>query len=330
MFIAPPLVGNTFLKCPTASYDELDDKTIVFIGFPWEATKVSRIGCAQGPEAVRQASFMFAYMLQTLEGAAMIDPVTEESIVMSSRYKLRDLGDLGLWNADVHVSTDLMKESVRHILDKGSFPVIFGGDHYISYPGVWGFLEGMKTLDPGAKPGFIHVDAHLDLADDMPFFGKLSSGTQVRRMIDTAGLDPANILMIGIGGTQPKAEWDYAKSVGIGLLCRHELQDGGSIRDKVLAMARQKLGHCSAIYLTIDIDVNDRSFAPGTGNAVATGGLFPVQFLEVLDALREMPIRAVDLVEVSPNLDPSGRTASLGAQAITTILADRLFDKNPL
>lgn len=328
MKVLPPLFGSTFLKCETGTTDQLDERTIAFIGFPYEATKVSRLGCGRGPKAVREASFMFAYLLQTLEGAAMIDPVTEEVTRMSSRWRMMDLGDVGTYPADVWTSTELMKDATRGIVAKGAFPVVLGGDHYISYPSVTGFMEGLKDLGGNETVGYLHIDAHLDLADEMPFFGKLSSGTQVRRMIDTSGLDPNKILMIGIGGTQPKAEWDYAKSSGIGILGRRELQNGSSIRQTVLEAARKQLAGCTALYLTIDIDVNDRSFAPGTGNAVATGGLLPVQFLEVLDALRELPLRAIDLVEVAPNLDPSGRTAALAAQAITTVLSDRLFDKS--
>lgn len=328
MTVTPPLMGSTFLKCANVTVDEVDANTLAVIGFPYEATKVSRLGCAAGPKAVREATFMFAYLLQTLEGAAMIDPVTESVTRQSSTHKLVDLGDVGLFPADVHVSTELMANAVRDIIVRGGFPIVLGGDHYISYPSVTGFLRGMKEHSPGEKIGYLHIDAHLDLADEMPFFGKLSSGTQVRRMIDVAGLDPKNMLMIGIGGTQPKAEWDYAKSMGIGILGRHLLQNGDSIRETVLRAAQRQVGDCDALYLTIDIDVNDRSFAPGTGNAVATGGLFPAQFLEVLEALRELPLRAVDLVEVSPNLDPSGRTAALAAQALTTVLADFLFEKS--
>jgi arginase family enzyme len=85
-------------------------------------------------------------------------------------------------------------------------------------------LSGLKAAGRNEVFGYIHIDSHLDLADTMPFFGKLSSGTQVRRMIDTAGVDPKNMLMIGIGGIQPKAEWDFAKSAGINMVLRHELQ----------------------------------------------------------------------------------------------------------
>ena len=45
---------------------------------------------------------MFAYLLQSLDGAALVDSVTEEIITQSDRYDLVDIGDLTLFQADVH------------------------------------------------------------------------------------------------------------------------------------------------------------------------------------------------------------------------------------
>jgi arginase family enzyme len=73
--------------------------------------------------------------------------------------------------------------------------------------------------------------------------------------------------------------------------------------------------------------VNDRAYVPGVGNAVGAGGIFPLQFLEVLAAIRQAPLVAVDLVEVAPNIDQTGRTASLAVTALTTVLEDKLFDR---
>lgn len=325
--IMPPLMGDTFLKCRSASLDELRGGELAVIGVPYEGTKVSRLGCRAGPQAVREATFMFAYLLQTLEGAALVDPVTEDMIRQSGERELVDVGDLGLYPADVHETSWIISEGIRDIIAAGAVPVILGGDHFISYPCLRGMLDGLRKAGRNETVGYVHIDAHLDLADEMPFFGKLSSGTQVRRMIDTAGLDPARMLMIGIGGVQPKAEWEFAKEAGIGLLCRHELQRAQSISELVRSAVTERLEDCTAVYLTIDIDVNDRTYAPGTGNAVGAGGLFPVEFLEILRTLQSLPLAAVDLVEVAPNLDPSGRTASLAATALTTVLGDRLFER---
>lgn len=324
--VSPPLVGSTFLKSPRAEISELGPKNIAVVGVPYEGTKVSRLGCKHGPVAIREATFMFSYLLQSLDGAALVDPVTEEVIRESNRYDIVDVGDIAVFQADVHETSKLIREGIKSIVRTGAFPMIMGGDHYTSFPCLQGVLDGLKAAGRVERFGYAHIDAHLDLADEMPFFGKLSSGTQVRRMIDTAGVDPTKMLMIGIGGIQPKAEWDFAKSAGIHMVLRHELLAAQSIFDLVTERLAC-LSDCTAVYLTIDIDVNDRTYAPGVGNAVGAGGIFPLQFLEILTALRALPLVAVDLVEVAPNLDPSGRTASLAATALTTVLEDKLFDR---
>ena len=60
----PPLVGTTFLKSPKVTIDELGPQNIAVVGIPYEGTKVSRLGCKNGPTAIREATFMFAYLLQ--------------------------------------------------------------------------------------------------------------------------------------------------------------------------------------------------------------------------------------------------------------------------
>lgn len=66
--------------------------------------------------------------------------------------------------------------------------------------------------------------------------------------------------------------------------------------------------------MTLDIDVLDPAFAPGTGTP-STGGLSSRELLEILRRLLEaLPIRAMDIVEVAPTLDVNDITswAALG------------------
>ena len=325
--IAPALDGSTFMKSRRVSLGDTSGGQLVVVGVPWESTKVSRLGCRFGPKAIREASYVSGYLLQSLQGSGLIDTATREVYVPATRHELVDAGDLGLYHADVHETMRTVCDGISRITRTGALPVILGGDHFISYPAIQGVVDGLAVAGRNETIGYVHVDAHMDLLDELPWFGKLSSGSQVRRLIDSGTLDPKRMLMIGIGGVLPKVEWDYADSVGIHRLCRHELQAAPDIRASVRAAVERVLTGCTAIYLTIDIDVNDRTFAPGTGAAGASGGLFPGQFLDVLAELRGLPLVGVDIVEVAPNLDPSGRTASLAATAISTVLEERLFDR---
>src|SRR5881409_394957 len=91
--------------------------------------------------------------------------------------------------------------------------------------------------------------------------------------------------------------------------------------DAIVDLAHERLAGIGNIYLSLDIDVADPSCAPGTGAPVA-GGLSSRQLLELTRGLiRHLPVRAMDIVEISPPLDPSGVTLFLGLQVIFEILA---------
>src|SRR5206468_10848112 len=81
------------------------------------------------------------------------------------------------------------------------------------------------------------------------------------------------------------------------------------------------------VYVSFDSDVMDTAYVPGTGGVVI-GGMTPRQMWDVLGVLREANVGAIDLMEVSPVLDPSGRSMRLAAELITHFIAPRIFDRD--
>ena len=73
------------------------------------------------------------------------------------------------------------------------------------------------------------------------------------------------------------------------------------------------------MYVSIDIDVLDPAFAPGTGTPVG-GGLSTSQLMNFLWDI-PIKIRAYDLVEISPPLDTSGITVKAAVGLLAEILA---------
>jgi agmatinase len=75
------------------------------------------------------------------------------------------------------------------------------------------------------------------------------------------------------------------------------------------------------IYLSVDIDVLDPGFAPGTGTP-EPGGMTPA---DLLRAIREValytPVVAMDVVEVAPALDPAELTAQNANRCILELLS---------
>jgi agmatinase len=77
------------------------------------------------------------------------------------------------------------------------------------------------------------------------------------------------------------------------------------------------------VYLTVDIDAVDPSFAPGTGTP-EPGGLTSTDLLTAMDRLGQCPsIGAMDLMEVSPRLDPTDATEMLAAMAVARFIERR-------
>ena len=73
---------------------------------------------------------------------------------------------------------------------------------------------------------------------------------------------------------------------------------------KSLEKIREKMEKFSKIYLTIDIDVLDPAYAPGTGTP-QFGGLDSRELLNLLYGIFELPIIGFDVVETAPSLDDS-------------------------
>ena len=81
-----------------------------------------------------------------------------------------------------------------------------------------------------------------------------------------------------------------------------------------------------AVYVSVDIDVVSAAHAPGTGVPVFEG-IEGRDLLEAMAILSEYDcIKALDLCEVAPPLDPIGNTAYLAASGLLGFLGNYLFD----
>ena len=74
-------------------------------------------------------------------------------------------------------------------------------------------------------------------------------------------------------------------------------------------------------YLTVDIDVLDPAFAPGTGTP-EPGGLSTRELLRAVRHIAaSLDLCAMDIVEVSPPYDPSGITALAAHRIVLEVLS---------
>jgi len=69
------------------------------------------------------------------------------------------------------------------------------------------------------------------------------------------------------------------------------------------------------VYITLDIDVVDPAYAPGTGTPEPCG-CTSKEIIQALYLLKGLRVIGMDLVEVSPACDPSGQTSILAAKLV--------------
>jgi agmatinase len=158
--------------------------------------------------------------------------------------------------------------------------------------------------------GVVHFDAHPDTWDREFGDRKYSHGTPFRRAIEEGLIDTSAYVQIGIRGPTAGPQ-DYADALQLG--ARMITLDEASSRGvaDVGAEVRSRMGN-RPVYVTLDIDVVDPAFAPGTGTP-EVGGFTSHQILQLVRGLCGLRLVGFDLVEVSPPFDTSGITAILAA-----------------
>jgi arginase family enzyme len=113
---------------------------------------------------------------------------------------------------------------------------------------------------------------------------------------------------------------DHWGEHGMRIVLMEEIVERGlsTVTDELIATAARL---APRTYLSIDIDVVDPAFAPGTGTPEA-GGLTSRELLTVAGRLAaELDLCAFDVVEVNPMVDPAGITALAAHATVLEVLA---------
>ncbi len=280
---------------------------VVILGLPFEGGACWREGAAEAPSKLRAIS-------------ATSPAISEEGIIVEpDGLRVRDLGDIvperpgPADDAARRAYFDRIETAVARefrmaaMAGRDAFLFSIGGDHSVTIPLVRGFSghfpEGF---------GMILLDAHPDLFDTYDG-SPLSSACPMRRALDGSRLRPEHLLILGTRSYN-REELDFMREKKIRFVPAVEIERLGV--QKVLDLACERMDGIGNLYLTLDIDVADPSCAPGTGAPVA-GGLSGRQVIDLTRGLvRSLPVRAMDMVEIAPRLDPTGATLFLGLQVV--------------
>lgn len=265
---------------PWAGLTDGDQPNVVVAGIPYDGSAVYRPGAAAAPQRIRQLS-------------AVMPPVTEDGRLLSG-LRVDDIGDLDVGSE--------ISSGWRGVADRlasvptSTFLTVLGGDHCTAIA----TLAAQQRRHPGLS--VLWVDAHPDLCD-FSRGGRWTCGCAMRRALEEAGIQPANVVIAGGRDYDPE-EVEFIKKNGILLVSAAEIA-----RD--LAGAARKIADRlsgAKVHISFDIDVLDPAFAPGT-EIPSGAGLSTRQAIELLrSATQQSTLVGLDLVEVSPPLDPTDIT----------------------
>ena len=275
----------------------------VLLGVPVWRTSLSPTGAHATPAAIREALPRYG---ATLMGPPIVD--------LNEALRIADAGDVHEPDGDAGESDVISR--VRELTASTELVIALGGDNSLTYPVALG----------AEATGLITFDAHFDLRDGV------SNGTPVRRLVEdapaaatveTSRIDPARIVQIGIADFANSAA--YAKRAadwGIRVITLDELRRRGI--DDVVAEALEIAGAGAAprVHLDIDVDVCDRSVAPGCPASIP-GGLAAWELRALTRAVAADPrVVSADLAEVDATADADdARTVRLAALCVLELLA---------
>lgn len=299
----PAFAGiNTFLKAAyLEDVHQVGEHDVAIVGAPFDMGTTFRPGARWGPQGIRRISALYdSYSLDLA-----VDLQEELNIV--------DVGDVFVIPSNIEKTFDQIDRAVGWIFSHGTFPVILGGDHSIGYPDVRGLAQHVD-----GEIGIIHLDRHIDIQErDMDERMHTTPWFHATRL---PNISSANLIQVGIGGwygSRPGLK--VARERGTTVLTIGDIEELGI--DKAVEIAIEVASEgTKAIFLSLDIDVVDPGYAPGTGSP-EPGGLTPREMLKFIRTVaKETPLVGMEVVEVAPPYDSADITSLLACRAILDVL----------
>lgn len=276
----PAPVLQTFLEKGTTP-SRVD---YILFGAPLDKTASNRRGTRFGPDAIRRESIF----LDTYSTRTQLD---------YDDLSLTDIGNIEC--KDVETTFTEIQKTIQN--NKGT-PVMLGGEHTIT-------LGALRALNPELV---IVFDAHLDLRDEL-FDDKMCHATYLRRGYEEQGF---KAIIVGARALS-KEEVEFIRETPN--LCyvsaQKILREGPETTIKVI---RKQIEEAETVYMSIDLDVLDPSYAPAVGNPHPEG-ISTTKLLDIIEGIMDEKFVGFDLNEVYPHYD-HGNTATTAAYIVMETL----------
>jgi arginase family enzyme len=224
------------------------------------------------------------------------------------------VGDLHIYPTNIRKTFQALAIEAQQLAQSGATLILLGGDHSISFALFSGVMLANRERESSDRIGYVQIDHHFDFGSNSAIHGPIYHGSNARRISEQPGMLPSRMAFIGAGSVTRKDQFEFLVNSGFHVITAAQIRERGA-QESLSGLVRDFNRDCDRVYLSIDIDVLNAADAPGTGN-VTYGGLDVATLMDVISQLRRLRLVAVDLVEVAPRYDPSGRTAQVAAQII--------------
>jgi agmatinase len=289
---------GTFARLPQLG--SVSDYDVAIVGVPFDGGTSFRPGARFGPSNVREASRLLR---------PGFHPELQTTAVESAQFV--DAGDLSCTPYDNVLAVQQIQEQATRLVAKDKTVIAIGGDHTIALPMI------RATAAVHGPVALLHFDAHLDTWDT--YFGEeITHGTMFRRAFEEGLLVEDRSMHVGIRGpVYDKDDFIRDHEFGFQILRCSDIDTLGI--PAVIQRIKDRIGD-TPVYLSIDIDVLDPAYAPGTGTP-EMGGMHSREILQTLRGLSSLNIVGADVVEVSPAYDHADITSLAAATLVFEMMS---------
>ena len=297
--LVPRFAGAaTFARLPEV--DRVVDYDVAVLGVPFDNGTSYRPGARFGPMGVRQAS---RHLRPGYHVELGLSPFQAAQVV--------DAGDVAVTPFDIDAAMSQIRGHAADLVHGGRKVVAVGGDHTIALP----MLRAVAAEH--GPVALVHFDAHLDTWNTY-FDAPVTHGTVFRRAFEEGLLVEDRSIHVGIRGPlYGESDLVDDRSFGFRTIRTSDIDTLG-LPGTIDAIV-DRVGDLP-VYLSVDIDVLDPAFAPGTGTPEA-GGLTSRELLRVLRGLTALEVAGADVVEVAPAYDHAEITTVAAATVVYDLIA---------
>jgi len=287
-------LGYAMARLRRSNASRIEDADIVVIGVPDESrSHAKRKSTSRAPDVLRIASNESEFF----ERGGKLIPTWPMRGTFENKCVF-DAGNIG--------DKKELRRLVLDIVSRGKFPVMIGGDHSLT-------TEVLSAVSKAAdeKLALLYFDAHPDFVSSArDYYGSV--------LTDSAqALDFTKSMLIGTRAAEPE-ELENAKQANLQIINPLDIAELGV--QKAAEMIKSRTAGAK-IYISVDLDCLDPAFAPGV-SVPSPGGLSSIGLIYLLKSvISNGNVLGLDIVELAPDYDVNGMTASLAARILAECIA---------